>query len=82
MTMSSPNDDKWYNDPGRSGREQTPIDLSAVISLRPVTAATLAPKFGFDLVSIAGDITLGALSRADLQVWLQLLALAVDEERE
>jgi hypothetical protein len=71
---------KVYNNHTRAAREQCRVDLAAVISLRPVTVAKLAPKFGFDLVSIAGDVTLGALTRADMQVWLQLLALAVDED--
>lgn len=61
-------------------KERNLIDLSKVTFLRARSKNRDAPPFSFDIATIEREWTLCANDHEDLQLWLQLLANAVDED--
>ena len=55
------------------------IDLCKVTFLRARSKNRDAPPFSFDIATIEREWTLSAENNEDLQLWLQLIAAAVDE---
>jgi hypothetical protein len=70
-------DSPLYN-PDR--KERNLIDLCKVTFLRARSKNRDAPPFSFDIATIEREWTLCADSNEDLQLWLQLIASAVDED--
>ncbi|GMI26371.1 hypothetical protein TeGR_g522 [Tetraparma gracilis] len=60
--------------------ERNLIDLGKVTFLRPVSNQPDAPLYSFDVVTIEREWTLCARDEKDMQLWLQLLTTAVDED--
>ena len=61
-------------------KERNLIDLGKVTFIRPVSNQQDAPAFSFDIVTIEREWTLCAQNENDMQLWLQLLTTAVDED--
>jgi hypothetical protein len=61
-------------------KERNMIDLCKVTFLRARSKNREAPPFSFDIATIEREWTLCAESNEDLQLWLQLIAAAVDED--
>eukprot|EP00937_MAST-01D_sp_MAST-1D-sp2_P007764 g7764.t1 len=61
-------------------KERNLTELCMVTAIRPVSTNKDAPEFSFDIVGVDRDWTFGAESKEDMQVWLQLLSRAVDED--
>jgi hypothetical protein len=60
--------------------ERNLIDLGKVTFIRPVSNQPDAPLYSFDVVTIEREWTLCAPNEDDMQLWLQLLTTAVDED--
>lgn len=56
------------------------IDLCKITILRAKSKQSDTPQFAFDVATIEREWTLCADSNEDLQVWLQVIASAVDED--
>ena len=61
-------------------KERNLIDLGKVTFIRPVSNQQDAPAFSFDIVTIEREWTLCAQNENDMQLWLQLITTAVDED--
>ena len=61
-------------------KERNLIDLAKVTFIRPVSNQPDAPPFSFDVVTIEREWTLSAPNEDAMQLWLQLLTKAVDED--
>ena len=61
-------------------KERNLIDLGKVTFIRPVSNQQDAPMHSFDIVTIEREWTLCAQNEDDMQLWLQLLTTAVDED--
>ena len=76
----------YYADYGESPlfsnlrKERNLIDLAKVTFIRPVSNQPDAPPFSFDVVTIEREWTLSAPNEDAMQLWLQLLTTAVDED--
>jgi len=76
----------YYADYGESPlfsnarKERNLIDLAKVTFIRPVSNQPDAPPFSFDVVTIEREWTLSAPNEDSMQLWLQLLTTAVDED--
>ena len=60
--------------------ERNLIDLGKVTFIRPVSNQEDAPPYSFDVVTIEREWTLCAPNEDEMQLWLQLLTTAVDED--
>ena len=61
-------------------KERNMIDLCKITFLRARSKNKDAPPFSFDIATIEREWTLCAESNDELQLWLQLIAAAVDED--
>ena len=61
-------------------KERNMIDICKVTFLRARSKDRNAPPFSFDIATIEREWTLCADNNDDLQMWLQLIAAAVDED--
>ena len=60
--------------------ERKMVELCMVTAIRPVSTNKDAPDYAFDIVGVDREWTLAPESKEEMQVWLQLLARAVDED--
>ena len=60
--------------------ERKMVELCMVTAIRPVSSLDGAPDYAFDIVGVDREWTLAPESKEEAQVWLQLLARAVDED--
>jgi hypothetical protein len=54
--------------------------LCTILTCAPFTVATRAPDYAFDIVSVLHEYTFAAQSEDEMQIWLQMLARAVDTD--
>ena len=61
-------------------KERKWLECCMITQIRPVSKMADAPEFGFDIVAVDREWTFGAETKEEMQVWLQLLSRAVDED--
>ena len=61
-------------------RERLIIDLCKVTFVRPVSRHDDIPPNSFDICTIEREWTLSAESKASMQLWLQIVTRAIDED--
>ncbi|DAZ98829.1 TPA: hypothetical protein N0F65_000985, partial [Lagenidium giganteum] len=73
--------DKQSHCPGIAAtpKERRVIDLSSVICIRPESTVANAPKYAFDIVTLYRNWTFAAPDAEEYEVWLQVLADAVEK---